>query len=119
MPSPQVMCHKCTCVVDVKDRRYRTHTDLIDGGECLMVGRVVPPEGLTPESMEYLARKVLPDLVGVLRDEDPWVARVYLTSMPVAILQMLCTVAIAAVDVEQPITSLLDWVRPFDRGDIA
>lgn len=106
----RVVCLYCNRMVATHGNRWGKHS-VTPGAfdRCPLSFRPIPYPG--DSHREFRGRALLVgELAAQLRDEDPWMLQVYLTSLPAEELQRLLVVALAAVDVDKPISELFDWV---------
>ena len=105
-----VTCPRCDRTISAHCGRYALHSRPPDGVDhCPMSKQLIPTTGTQP--IDYYRRAMLvTDLAAQIQDSDPGVVWDYLTATPADEVQRLLVIALAAIDVDQPIDRIFEWV---------
>lgn len=105
-----VVCPRCDRSVSSHCGRYSLHSITPDGDDhCPMSKQLIPLTGTRP--LDYYRRATLvADLAAQVQDSDPAIVWDYLTATPATEIQRLMVIALAAINIDQPIDKLYGWV---------
>ena len=109
--STTVTCPRCQRDISAHCGRYALHVvTTMDGTDyCAMSKQLLPTHGTRPVDYRRRADVVL-DLAHQMQDSDTAMVWDYLTAMPGDELQRLLVIALAAIDIDQPVDRIFGWV---------
>ena len=105
-----VTCPRCDRAISAHCGRYALHSPTPDGDDhCSMSKQLMPVAGGKP--IDYYRRATLvTDLASQIQDSDPAIVWDYLTATPADEVQRLLVIALAAINIDQPIDRIFGWV---------
>lgn len=108
------VCPDCERELNEWNGRFPNHADATAVTPCPMAGRKVPDSIVAAARMERRADEVL-EMAARLRDENPTPIRSALTNARRDVLEEWAFVALAAINVDEPASSIFAWVYALDK----